>query len=588
MGCNRDVLHLQTELEDISLSTPSEAQVLGKKSFGLSPLHHQHAVAASLPTIDHAALGSSRDTAVGDGVGWLRRASRRLCQMTTVLVTYAGIGGMLVVLFCSAIGIPKWLCEDAYVRSNVMSVLFLCGLALVALEDALGINKSAVMLLLAATSWTMLAESYDPIHSEVGRHQLHLELDRGLQDVASVILFLLPAMGVVESIDHFQGFQIVTQLIHVGMKGHKERVMPIMCLLVFFLSSVIDNLTATIVALKILRHVVTDDEDFRRECGGLVVIAANAGGAWSPIGDVTTTMLWIQGKITAPKTVLSLFFPSFVAGMAPLLGVCCQMRRRSGLSRDIHRGASRLQCSNQETGGDAEEGQANLEEEPLRPDLHSEGGDEITRQKVVSLCLGIFVILLVPMLKMGTGLPPYLGMLLALGLMWLLTDLLGFDSEAEAKGHVTVRRGVIAALFQVDLTGLLFFTGVLLSVGALDSAGVLRRYASYLVRSFGDSRVWLCTTLGISSAVVDNVPLVEAAIDMFKDVGTDDHLWQLVALAAGTGGSILSIGSIAGVTLMSMEGIGFLWYCKRVSLWAFLGFILGIGAYQLQCLITGR
>jgi len=266
------------------------------------------------------------------------------------------------------------------------------------------------------------------------------------------------------------------------------------------------------------------------------------------------------------------------------------MRHRSGVPRDTHRGASRIQCSNLESGGDAEQGQANLEEEPLRPELGPEtsGSDEITRPKVVSLCLGIFVILLVPALKMGTGLPPYLGMLLALGLMWLATDLLGFDSEAEAKGHTTVRRGVIAALFQVDLTGLLFFTGVLLSVGALDSAGVLRRYASYLVRSFGDSRVALCTTLGISSAVVDNVPLVEAAIDMFKEVSTDDHLWQLVALAAGTGGSILSIGSIAGVTLMSMEGIGFLWYCKRVSLLAFLGYFLGIGAYQLQCLITGR
>lgn len=580
----------EQELEDITRRR--DPQVLGKTSddlnhsSGSSPSHtslQEHSVAASSPKVSSTA---------GDGVGWLRRAGRRIGWTLSMIAKLGGIGGMITMLFFSAIGWPARLSEDDDVRSKVMSVLFLTGLALVALEDVVGINKSAIMLLLAATSWTMLAESYDPVHSEVGRHQLHLELDRGLQDVGSVILFLLPAMGVVESIDHFGGFQIVTQLIHWAMRGYKERVVPIICLLVFFLSSVIDNLTATIVALKILRHVVADDEDFRRECGGLVVIAANAGGAWSPIGDVTTTMLWIQGKITAPNTVLSLFIPSFVAGMMPLAGVCWQMRRRSGSPRPTPRGSSRLQSDGGGSNQDCEEGQAGQEQEPLRQvsdDDEDTRHEKITSAKAISLCLGIFVILLVPALKMITGLPPYLGMLLALGLMWLITDLLGFDNkQAQTKGHESVRRGVIAALFQVDLTGLLFFTGVLLSVGALDSAGVLRRYAGYLVGEFGDNRVALCTTLGISSAVVDNVPLVEAAIDMFKDVETDDSLWQLVALAAGTGGSILSIGSIAGVTLMSMEGIGFLWYCKRVSLWASLGFFFSIGTYQLQQLIIGK
>lgn len=223
-----------------------------------------------------------------------------------------------------------------------------------------------------------------------------------------------------------------------------------------------------------------------------------------------------------------------------------------------------------------------LEEEPLKP-------EPITSTQILSLAIGIVVILLVPVLKIVSGLPPYLGMLLALGLMWLISELLHFDTQSmDDHGHGAIPRGVAAALHKVDLTGLLFFTGVLLCVGALDSAGVLTMYATMLVNSVGHSPVALCTFLGISSAIVDNVPLVEASIDMFKDVPTDDRLWQLVALAAGTGGSMLSVGSIAGVTLMSMEGVGFLWYCKRITPWAFLGFIFGIGAYQLQYTLAGN
>jgi Na+/H+ antiporter NhaD/arsenite permease-like protein len=225
-----------------------------------------------------------------------------------------------------------------------------------------------------------------------------------------------------------------------------------------------------------------------------------------------------------------------------------------------------------------------MEEQPLRPDLvHDNDREKITSTQVLSLFVGVFVILLVPVLKIWTGLPPYLGMLLALGLMWLVSDLLHFDSAPTCeKQDLSAQRGVMAALYKVDLSGLLFFTGILLSVGALDSAGVLHTYATTLVNHLGHSPVALCTLLGISSAVVDNVPLVEASIDMFDGVQTDDKLWQLVALAAGTGGSILSVGSIAGVTLMSMERVGFLWYCKRISLWALLGFILGIATYQMQ------
>lgn len=512
---------------------------------------------------------------------------------------------MMLILLMASVGWPERLVYDDSTRTNAMTVMFSIGLLIVALEDVIGINKSPLMLLLAATMWTMLAVGYDSTESEAGAHTLHHELDRGLRDVGSVILFLLPAMGVVESIDHFDGFQVVTVAMKAAMAGNRERLMPIICILTFFLSSVIDNLTSTIVAVKILRRVAPDDDDFRKELGGLVVIAANAGGAWSPIGDVTTTMLWLQGKITAPRTVLSLFFPSLVSGLLPLVGVYWAKRRSiefqspafvSSSTSPNARRAPRAQSPQKRlpsTDGeeDLEESPVSeLEAAPLRPEFCVDNlGDGITSTKVMSLAIGIFVILLVPILKLWTGLPPYMGMLLALGIMWLLSDLLQFDvASGDCKDHVAEPRGVIAALYNVDLTGLLFFTGVLLSVGALNSAGVLHRYATVLVNRTGHSPAALCTLLGISSAVVDNVPLVEASIDMFEDVGTDDRLWQLLALAAGTGGSILSVGSIAGVTLMSMEGVAFMWYCRRISTWAFVGFILGIAAYQAQHKLTGH
>jgi len=222
----------------------------------------------------------------------------------------------------------------------------------------------------------------------------------------------------------------------------------------------------------------------------------------------------------------------------------------------------------------------------------------VSIMQVAALVLGMSCILSVPVLKMMTGLPPYIGMLLALGLYWVVTDLIDFgpsqrkntmegtspDPSNSHAAHGTEAHGggVIEALGKVDLTGLLFFTGVLLAVGALDCSGVLRRYAAILRQLCADNVVVLCSLLGVSSAIVDNVPLVQASIDMFEGTPTDDPLWQLVALAAGTGGSMLSVGSIAGVTLMGIEGVGFLWYLKRISAWAGLGFALSIASYQLE------
>jgi len=277
-------------------------------------------------------------------------------------------------------------------------------------------------------------------------------------------------------------------------------------------------------------------------------------------------MLWLAEKITVPSTVSWLFLPSLTVSVVPLLGLSWEARRL---------------CV---AGAESPEASTDT---------------PVTRGNLAVLLVGVASILMVPVLKMSTGLPPYLGMLLALGCLWFVTDTAAFQSFASGKAAATPDDqtaqaahtgseggGVVATLHKMDLTGLLFFAGVLLAVGALDTAGVLRDYAQRLVRLCGGSSVLICTLLGVSSAVVDNVPLVQAAISMFgATTPADDPLWQLVALAAGTGGSILSVGSIAGVTLMSMEGVGYLWYCRRVSLWATLGFAAGIGVYQVERLI---
>mmetsp|Transcript_6971 Transcript_6971/g.12325 ORF Transcript_6971/g.12325 Transcript_6971/m.12325 type:complete len:455 (-) Transcript_6971:185-1549(-) len=451
--------------------------------------------------------------------------------------------------------------EDQTSHGRCLTVLFLIGMTLVAFEDIVMLDKSAVMLVLAATMWTFHAVSFHPITSHEGHEKLQAELEKGLAEVGSVVLFLLPAMGIVESIDYFHGFAIITSYIQRCTAGkYADRLMPITCLIAFFLSSVIDNLTATIVAVKILKRVMPHNQDWRHSCGGLAVVAANAGGAWSPIGDVTTTMLWIQGKITTLSTVSWLFLPSFVSGVIPLAGIWWQAKR-FGVQDDALTKAKSMRSIQPEG----------------RVDFYSK----------TALVLGMLCILMVPVIKLVTGLPPYLGMMLALGAFWLATDMIGMPSEESADeeqdGH---GGGVTKALHHVDLSSLLFFTGVLLAVVALDCAGVLHHFASFLVDISGGSHIMICTLLGISSAIVDNVPLVQASIDMFEEP-TDSPMWQLVALAAGTGGSMLAVGSVAGVTLMGLEGVGFFWYCKRISFWAALGFAAGLATYQLQRVILG-
>jgi len=524
-----------------------------------------------------------------------------LAQMAFATRRAVKVGGVVffVVVFALAlIGTPRPLFDEIETKANLMSALFLVGLVMVVLEDHVGVNKSAIMLMVSATMWTFLAVGFHPHESHENHEALKEKFDHGLKDVGAILLFLLPAMGVVESIDHFDGFDVVTRLILQVTGGRTEPLMPILCLITFFLSAIIDNLTATIVSLKLLRHVAGGDKHLRHAIGGLVVIAANAGGAWSPVGDVTTTMLWLADKISVSQTIIWLFLPSLVAGVSPMVGIWWELKRHGRPNEAVERRRMEEDAAdgeNQSSGtmrtGATED---SVKASPALP--------EITRAKALVLVLGIICIFMVPVLKMVVGLPPYLGMLLALGILWFVTDTAAFhslarlpredvDLEADGMPQTSVSShfsapepgSVVEALHKLDLTGLLFFAGVLLAVGALDTAGVLDTYAEMLVRLCGNSPVAIASLLGVSSAVVDNVPLVQASINMFgKTTPIDDPLWQLIALAAGTGGSILSVGSIAGVTLMTMEGVGYLWYCRRVSLWALLGVAGGIGTYQLE------
>ncbi|CAL1148745.1 unnamed protein product, partial [Cladocopium goreaui] len=249
---------------------------------------------------------------------------------------------------------------------------------------------------------------------------------------------------VVESIDHFDGFALVNMAIRRAIEGRKDRLMPIICILTFFLSSIIDNLTSTIVAVKILRRLAPENQEYRQLCGGLAVIAANAGGAWSPIGDVTTTMLWISDRISATKTVLWLFFPSLVAGVLPLWFLRCRARR---LDSQTHKESQRHKAKDKKG--------PNWEQEPLKEDIDAEEKEPITRKKITALIFGVFCILMVPGLKMGCGLPPYLGMLLALGLMWLLTDVLqmqgAHEEEVDSEGIDSSTKQLINMLHQAEI-----------------------------------------------------------------------------------------------------------------------------------------
>ena len=422
-----------------------------------------------------------------------------------------------------------------YLMTTLLILVFVIGYVGIVLEHNISIDKSSSALLTGALCWTVVAfMSHDSVH-------MNEELMHHLSDIASILFFLMGAMTIVELIDTYEGFDIITDRINTRSQ---TKLIWIICLITFFLSAILDNLTTTIVMVTLIRKLI-DKAETRLIFVGLIVVAANAGGAWSPMGDVTTTMLWIGGQISAGNIVLELLLPSMVCLLVPLLAITPSLK--GNLPKKTFKSEGELH--------------------------HSK------REKMIIFIVGIGGLLFVPIFKSVTHLPPFMGMLLALGILWLVSELLLKDKEE----HFRKNYSVYKALEKVDMPSVLFFMGILLAVAALQTQGVLTGLAGWLTDNISNQTVTV-TLIGLLSSVVDNVPLVAASMGMY-DLATfpmDDSFWTLLAYCAGTGGSALIIGSAAGVAAMGMEKINFFWYVKKISWLALIGYFAGIGTYLLM------
>lgn len=417
---------------------------------------------------------------------------------------------------------------------GILLTVFVVGYVLITMEHTTKINKTAPALITGVLCWVIYA------HFNPDKTELNFQLIEHLGDVSSILFFLLGAMTIIELIDANDGFDIITDRIK---QRDKRRLLWIIGFLTFFMSAILDNLTTTIIMVSLLRKLVFDKQD-RMLFVGIIIIAANAGGAWTPIGDVTTTMLWIGGQITTANIMTKLFVPSLVALVVPLIAVSFTLK------------GSYAPAEARETS-------------PSRKSL-----TKIQKKNI--LALGILSLISVPVFKYFTHLPPFMGILLGLGLLWVVTE---FMQRRKTEEEVE-KRTLIYALKKVDMTSILFFLGILMAVAALESSGALNIMATKMNESLGDIKL-IVFSIGILSSIVDNVPLVAAAQGMYSlaQYPMDHYMWELLAFCAGTGGSILIIGSAAGVAAMGMEKISFFWYVKKISWLALLGYVAGVVVY---------
>ena len=415
----------------------------------------------------------------------------------------------------------------------LLLTIFILGYTAIAFEHSLKINKTASALLTGVLCWVVY------VFGSPDKVLVNEQLLRHLGDVSGILFFLLGAMTIVELVDAHDGFEIITDFIR---QTNKRRLIWIIGFLSFFLSAVLDNLTATIVMVSLLRKLIKNHDD-RLLFVGIVVIAANAGGAWTPIGDVTTTMLWIGGQISSTNIMLKLFVPSLICLIIPLAVVSLQLAGKA--------------------------------ERPLN--INEFGEKQHTRrQQIIVLILGVLSLVFVPIFKTITHLPPFMGMLFSLGVMWAVTEIMHGKGDVEKKKHLTL----VSALHKIDIASILFFLGILLAIAALESADILSQMALWLSNTIGNLSA-IVMTIGLSSAVVDNVPLVAATQGMYSltRYPMDNYIWEFLAYCAGTGGSILVIGSAAGVAAMGMEKINFFWYIKKISWLALIGYFAGAFTY---------
>lgn len=413
-------------------------------------------------------------------------------------------------------------------QSIWLIAVFVIGYFLITIEHLIHIDKATIALFMGIVCWV--------IHfSHGGGGCIYSEscLKDHISDISQIVFFLLGALAIVAIINEHNGFAIIAEAMHIRSK---RKLLWVIGILTFFLSAVLDNLTTTIVMVTLLGGLIERTED-RLIIGGAIVIAANAGGAWTPIGDVTTTMLWIGEQVSTTAVMRDLFLPS----------IACLIVSLAILSIFLQ--------------GDFETKKV-TKNNGLEP-----RGDII-------FFLGIGTLIFVPIFKILTGLPPFMGVLLGLSILWFVTDIL--HREYQDRKHLLVPR----ILTKIDFSALLFFLGILLAIDALDSAKILERLARWFDTHF-EHPSYIAILIGLASAIVDNVPLVAAAMAMYslQQFPTDDPFWQMIAFCAGTGGSILIIGSAAGVVFMGLEKVDFFWYLKRISLAAVVGYFAGIAIY---------
>ena len=417
---------------------------------------------------------------------------------------------------------------------TALIVVFVLVYAAIALEHPLRINKSASALLGAGLLWTLYAVSQSDVHL-VGE-----QLNESLMTTAQIVFFLMGAMTIVEVVDAHNGFEVITSKIKTKKLS---TLMWMVGFVSFFLSSILDNLTTTIVMVSLMKKLLEQRED-RLFFAGIIVIAANAGGAWTPIGDVTTTMLWIGGQITALEIMKGLFIPSLINLLVPLTVTAFILGNRPVLAPQRSAEDALFETSSFERN--------------------------------LMFFLGLAILVLVPVFKTLTHLPPFMGILFGLGVLWVVGDVVHRKEEELRKQRLTLAR----ALTRIDMSSIVFFIGILLSVAVLEHTHVLADIAKWLDTTIGRQDV-IVMVIGLVSAVVDNVPLVAASMGMYSlDVyPPDSFLWEFMAYCAGTGGSILIIGSAAGVAAMGLEKIDFIWYVKKISGLALIGYLAGAVFY---------
>ena len=422
---------------------------------------------------------------------------------------------------------------------TLMIIVFVLGYMAIALEHSIKVDKAASALIIGGLGWALYA------FSGVDAHHINEHLSHHLVDIAEILFFLLGAMTIVELIDAHEGFSIITDKITTNKR---VALLWILSIITFFFSAALDNLTTAIVMAALLTKLIKDREDLWM-FAGMVILSANAGGAWSPIGDVTTIMLWIGGQVTAANIITSVFLPSVVCAIVPLIYLTFRLKG------DITR--------------------------PVNVESKEHYTDPTTPfERNLIFYMGVVGLLFVPVFKTVTHLPPYVGMLLSLGVLWLVTEILHRSKNHEERSALSV----IGVLKKIDVPTIFFFLGILLAVASLQSAGQLDIVATFLDKTFNGDIYIINIIIGLLSSIVDNVPLVAGAMGMYEiapmgDFAVDGKFWEFLAYCAGTGGSVLIIGSAAGVAVMGILKIDFIWYMKNISLLALMGYLAGAATY---------